>query len=468
MQAVRLSERLGRGVSAYMRAAGLSPGELSENPEALNALFKEILPTLLTGLDATDASGVFVALDATVNPRLPGAEHSKAGLYIRNIEPNIGGMGTESRYLLRGDSSLAGNGQLHLQSKWDLEFSVKDQPFWEEPLAARAEFPVLPLSRLVYWGSVNPLAGIHYDAMLCSVPLLDENGGSLGVCGFEINQMNFSLRRKPELAEFGGAVFLFSQADAGGLALDGALFAGNVTVYDAFPAGGLLGGGGGGGFQTYRTPDGASFSGAQAEVRLSPDDSPFAGRRFSAALLVPAREYNARQDGARLRFGLILFAVMAVGIAASLIVSGRYLNPLTKAAQQIREGKLADVQTGIAEIDELVGQLRALRSADKPFPNDFIQGFAARADALTPVEADIFRYYTEGLGEKEIGAGLFITADALHRHNRRIYEKLGVSGKEALMLYIELIKTSGLEHKAIRGTRNRRSKPRRSARNCFP
>jgi DNA-binding CsgD family transcriptional regulator len=447
VQAVRLSERLASSIAETMRAEGFSFDDASGRPELLNGLSKELLPVLLAGLDATDASGVFVTLDATVNPDIAGAETSKAGLYIRNTEPNIGGMGAESRYLLRGDSSLAGNGQLYLQSKWDLEFSVKDQPFWIQPLAAREENPDLPLSRLVYWCDTHPLTGIGYQATVCSVPLLDEEGGTLGVCGFEINQMNFSRRYKPEVSAFDRAVFLFAQSEATRMDLGGALFAGNVTVYERLGAQGTLVGEGDG-FTAYRTPDGVSFTGLQKTVRLSPDDSPFADEAVSAALVVPEKDYNAYVSDLRLRYGLILFFVIAVGAAASLILSGRFLNPLTKAFRLIQEGKLAGVKTGIAEIDELIGQLYALR--DKPLPNDFIQGFTERIDRLTPVETDIFHYYAEGIGEKEIRLGMFITKDALQTHNRRIYEKLGVTGKEALMLYIELIKTSGIEHKVIR------------------
>jgi DNA-binding CsgD family transcriptional regulator len=45
--------------------------------------------------------------------------------------------------------------------------------------------------------------------------------------------------------------------------------------------------------------------------------------------------------------------------------------------------------------------------------------------------------------EKQILSEIFITKKALKKHSERIYEKIGVSGRQALMLYLELVKMSG-------------------------
>jgi DNA-binding CsgD family transcriptional regulator len=450
VQAVRLSEALSEQIAETMEGSGITFQRLSEHPEILAELLESLLPGLITNLDATDSSGVFVALDTTVNPDIEGAEFSKAGLYIRNIEPNIRGMGTENRYLLRGPASLAGGGRLNLQSKWKLEFDVTGQPFWTEPLAAREENPALALSRLVYWCSVNPLGNTGEHLMVCSAPLLGESGEAIGVCGFEINRMNFSLRHKPDLPDFHNAVLLFSEALENGTQPENALFSGNVAVFERL-SGQLSAGRRSSGFAEYEGPDGVSLTGIEQIIRLSPNDSPFAGNTFSAALLIPSGDFNAARNDARIRFGLILFAIMIIGITAALILSWRYIDPFTSAFRQIREGNLDGVRTNIVEIDDLIGQLRGLRDKDKPFPNDFIEGFTSRARGLTQTEADIFRYYVGGLSDKEIISHIFITKSALLTHRARIYEKLGVSGKPAMMLYIELLKTSGLKDQVLEG-----------------
>lgn len=56
----------------------------------------------MTGaLEKAKSSGVFLVLDATVNPDLPDARFSRACLYLKNMEPNIvSGLDANLRYLI--------------------------------------------------------------------------------------------------------------------------------------------------------------------------------------------------------------------------------------------------------------------------------------------------------------------------------------------------------------------------------
>ena len=448
VQAVRLSRRLFENIAVFMRQKGLFTNELKKHPGLLEPLLRELLPTLLANLDATDCSGAFVTLDATVKPDAAADDSSKAGLYIRNIEPNIRGMGTETRYLLRGTSTLAGNGSLNLQAKWDLEFDITEQLFWREQFAAMEAVRFLPLSRLVYWCSMSPIQGLNEDVMVCSAPLLNEDGKIIGVCGFEISQMNFMARHEPDIKEFHTEVFLFSSESEKGIRLEDALFAGNSAVYSSFPKQGLIQQtGAAGSFMIYTLPGSASFIGMSKRIRLSPDDSPFARQTFTAALLVPKTDFDAAQNAVRLQFGLILFALTALGILASIVLSRRYLNPIIAALGAIRSGNLEGIKTNIVELDQLVEEVRNQRAKDRPFPDDFFAGFIKRVRMLTPVEKTIFRYYLDGMDVKEIMSKMFITKNTVRIHNERMYGKLGVSDKETFMLYVELIRMSGLAYR---------------------
>jgi DNA-binding CsgD family transcriptional regulator len=52
--------------------------------------------------------------------------------------------------------------------------------------------------------------------------------------------------------------------------------------------------------------------------------------------------------------------------------------------------------------------------------------------ALTPTERDVVRLAGEGLGNKEIGARLFISPRTVQTHLTHVYAKLGVSSRVAL------------------------------------
>ena len=89
VRGVDLAETLSQTLERRLAAQKVPPAALAEEPELLNALLEETLPHLTGALEKTRASGVFLVLDATVNPDLPDAQQSRAGLYLKNMEPNI-------------------------------------------------------------------------------------------------------------------------------------------------------------------------------------------------------------------------------------------------------------------------------------------------------------------------------------------------------------------------------------------
>jgi len=96
-----------------------------------------------------------------------------------------------------------------------------------------------------------------------------------------------------------------------------------------------------------------------------------------------------------------------------------------------------------------VKHMRGRRAPDKPFPNDVFHDYEKRVSGLTPFEATIFQCYLNGMDAKAIMSKLFITKNAIKAHNEHIYAKVGVAGKEAFMLYIELIKMNGLADRLV-------------------
>ena len=53
-------------------------------------------------------------------------------------------------------------------------------------------------------------------------------------------------------------------------------------------------------------------------------------------------------------------------------------------------------------------------------------------DSLTPTERDVVRLVTEGLGNREIGARLFISHRTVQTHLTHVYTKLGMASRMQL------------------------------------
>ena len=95
VQATDLAKELSSELERNLKERGGSAASLQEYPD----LLEDELGRLTGALEKSDASGVFLMLDATVNPALPDGSDSRACLYLKNMEPNIvNGMAANLRF----------------------------------------------------------------------------------------------------------------------------------------------------------------------------------------------------------------------------------------------------------------------------------------------------------------------------------------------------------------------------------
>ena len=59
---------------------------------------------------------------------------------------------------------------------------------------------------------------------------------------------------------------------------------------------------------------------------------------------------------------------------------------------------------------------------------------------MTEAERNILRYYIDGHEITEIPELAFISIHTVKKHNSNIYQKLGISSRDELMLYIDLFR----------------------------
>ena len=105
------------------------------------------------------------------------------------------------------------------------------------------------------------------------------------------------------------------------------------------------------------------------------------------------------------------------------------------------------VQPGGAVVSvQMLAKLHALPAPAGQLPPDMDQlfrSFVEKAKALTSAEQRILRYYIDGHETADIPDLAFISIHTVKKHNRSIYQKLEVSSRDELMLYIELLRCCG-------------------------
>ena len=101
-------------------------------------------------------------------------------------------------------------------------------------------------------------------------------------------------------------------------------------------------------------------------------------------------------------------------------------------------GDLVSVQmlTGLHSQSVPAGQL-------PPDMDQLFTAFVRKAGTLSSAERRILQYYIDGHETADIPDLAFISIHTVKKHNRSIYQKLEVSSRDELMLYIELLRCCG-------------------------
>ena len=451
VQAVDLAKELSASVERNLKEHNGSPASLQKTPELLEHLLEEELSRLTGALERSDASGVFLLLDATVNPTLPDAENSRACLYLKNMEPNIvNGMAANLR-LSFGPMTIARNNGIHILPQWQMELGVGKMPYFKEVMAiARQER--LPLSRLYRWSGGTSLPNNSERIMLCIVPLIVSDGTVFGVCGFEVSEMLFKLSYAPQSKGYDHLFCLLSPLEENTLRLSGALFAGNFAAGPTAPEHTEMETcSETGGFYSYRQAGKENYAGLHQTIPLYPVDSAYADEQWAVALMMPYQGLRTLISAKTRNLVFGLLALMLINIGLASFISHRYIRPVAAALEHLKKPDPA-AKTKIPEIDDLIeflaaqDELPTSREKNKlPVQEHsaLYLEFVKNIRTLSSAEKSVFDLYVCGHTAKEIAEILCLSINTIKTHNRRIYMKLNVTSRKELMVYIQMMEEVG-------------------------
>lgn len=453
LQAIVYADRLSRSIEEHANKLGIPVADLANHPEVLDEVISGEYERALFALQRSKSSGVFFILDATVNPALADAENSRAGLYLKNMEPNIISSSSPNIILLRGFPGISRQNSLSLHTQWDMEFDVSQAPYYHRPIQAAKSSRNLPLSRLYYWSPVCTLPGTSEEVMICSVPLIDSRGNVFGVGGLEISTMLFKLSHLPNNSVYNRLFCVLSPLTENTMDINRSMFAGgysariiaqgdsNLKILPAQRS-----------FHAYEDEGGNSYLGMHTSLPLYPRDSAFAEETWSAAVMVPRADIMQPIGRLNLLLISLLLILVLLGIAASFIISRRFLQPLAEGFDIIKSTDLSTApRTRIPEIDDLIAFL-ALHNEElyekarqENLSISILDEFVENTQQLSLAERSVFDLYVKGHNAKEIAEILCLSINTIKTHSKRIYMKLNVATREELLLYANLLKEIGKE-----------------------
>ena len=444
-EAVALSRSLSMSIEGRLREKNLDYKDLNNNSKLLNEVVSSELNQLILYLQMSKSSGAFMILDATVNSDLPNSNNSKAGIYLKNMEPNIVSSSSPTIYMLRGIADIAYKNYLPLHPQWRMEFNVANAPYYNLPIG-KAEKDS-SLSNLYYWSKAFSFTEINEKIIMCSVPLMDTEGNVFGVCGFDMSHMLFKLSNTPDNSMYNRIFCLISPLENNMLKAEGSLFSGGYSAKSFINDQDLKISSGKKSLYIYENNEN-SFIGYHELLKMYPENSKYADNEWALALIVPQEDINDYVIKTNLKFIYIIAILMILGIIISFILSKYYIIPIIRGIDIIKNNPKATAKTNVLEIDELIEFLsnKETDNTKETDPNSLIlNDFLKNIKSLSPAERSVFNLYAQQYNAKEISENLYLSINTIKTHTKHIYSKLNITSKEELILYVEILKESGRE-----------------------
>ena len=298
-----------------------------------------------------------------------------------------------------------------------------------------------------FWSRRIDLKDTWESALLLCVPIVGSDGTVYGICGVELSALYFQFSYPTTEGQFGSAVTVLAPVEDGRLLLsDGLVGSVNGTYLDSqetltihqrrY-------------YNEYDTGSG-KYIGLHQTLPISRGETE--DTVWAAAILIPQESYAAYTADIQQTWVLAALGLLLGLLALSFFLSRRFVRPITDSLKRFQQEETLEqgMSSGISEVDELAEFLNArarnqrLEQGELP-PNiaELFDQFVARKDLLTEAERNILRYYIDGHEISEIPDLAFISMSTVRKHNRSIYEKLGVASRDELMLYIDLLRRCG-------------------------
>lgn len=445
-QSLNLSKELSRELEEVLVQEGISLQEVNDDPERLLKLQEVMYPLISKTLQSANCNGAYAILDATTNTGLAVADRSRSGIHLRYSNLSAGSPVTPTVVYFRGIPDIAWKKDLELHNRWNLEFDIDQIPGCRELMDTSLNRP----AERYFWSHRIDLKDTWESAMLLCVPIVGSDGTVYGVCGVEISALYFQFSYPTVEGQFGSVVTVLAPVEDNRLLLSDGLVGSVSGTYL-------------GGQETLVIHRGRYYNeydtGAERYIGLhqtipiskgEADDTTWA-----VAILTSQDSYTMYTAGVQRTWIIAAMGLLLILLAFSFFMARRFVRPITDSLKRFQQEEMLEqgMTSGISEVDELAEFLNArarnqrLEQGELP-PNiaELFDQFVERKDLLTEAERNILRYYIDGHEIAEIPEIAFISMSTVRKHNRNIYEKLGVASRDELMLYIDLLRRCGRLH----------------------
>lgn len=450
VQGVSFSEMIVSNADGFFNENGILPGQLKENPELIKSFLAAQVQTMVGVMQYNLCSGVFLVLDATVNPNLENALYSRAGIFLKKTDPNaVSAVGSDI-YCLRGPASIARENGIKLMGQWHMEFDTRGEDFFTKTMeTAKTNFNQ-PLSRLYFWSHRTFLLDNSESGILLCIPLRSKSGEVFGLCGLEVSDRLFKRQYSPDNSTYTNIFATLAPSDGKVFYGNQGLIAGNYYLTSACMLEPLEISEEGNGLYLYHGGIN-NYGGIHTDVKLYPTDSPYNSEKWVVSVMMDEKSLQDAVTGNTPDLLIIIVSLLLMSLGMSIFISHRYLRPVKEGLNAIKSKsygdgaknpyvEINDLMEFLAQQDEKQKDRSIAQSKPQGDPILMFEVFVQNIKTLSPAEKAVFDLYVKGYRAQDIANALCLSINTIKTHNRRIFAKLNVSTRKELLVYLDMIK----------------------------
>ncbi len=365
-------------VERHLSQKNASWSDVHINAALNEQLVTALAPDLISMIRTNGVTGAFLVLDGAGVPNHT-AQEVRAGLYIRDLDPNSDAAYTFSGSDLlmeRGLSSISKVLNIPLDSYWSAGFrfskegNLPNEQFYFRPFRAALESNAPDDAAYGYWSPLFSLSGSDGHVITYSMPLIASDGAVFGVLGVDLTETHLiSLMRYSDLWDDKMGSYCLAITEDGGQSYHPVLVSG-ISYRRFFDEGSTLHNGGSISSQVIRLDNGNGKRPMLASIEnlhLYNANTPFSSQQWVLMGMV--------EEGALLSFSsqvtsMICWALLLallLGLLGSAISSRLITKPIILLASELKSSnpeKAVRLQKlNIAEIDQLTDSIEELSSA---------------------------------------------------------------------------------------------------------
>lgn len=362
-----------------------------QQTDKIDELFLSVSDDLLYTLRKNSVTGAFLVLSNGQDYVYPVTSQTFQGLYFRDLDAASNPTDYSDILMEYGPASVAQEKHISLDTFWRKDFhfdpsgETGTMEYYFKPYLAARDFPGLTYRDLGRWSEPflsSGKSGLDAQWVIAySVPLLGSGGMPFGVLGVEISVdtiLDHMPSREVDAFNRGGYTLVTynpkaqdtalkaNQQVISGSAMKQLLKDKKEIVMEYQKDSGL-----------YFLPELSQFHNAVYADLLDLDlyntNAPFSDEQWAIVALINEDALYGIANNLEHNVILVTIISLLIGIVCIYLVALRTARPLMRAAQHLRDlgpQKLASIQNGVREIDELFQVIQDMDSRQKAIESD--------------------------------------------------------------------------------------------------